>query len=124
MLVKFQHILSFDSFINESSDPKIGTGKKPKGSKRRLYTDENPEDTVPVRFRTLEDIRNTLNRSDFKSKSHARQSQIINLIEQRLRVSLKKAKDPQTKKRLKRAHDYIKKKCEYSKEKTKRLKSP
>jgi hypothetical protein len=123
MLVKFQHLLSFDSFTNESSDPKVGTGKKPKGSKRRLYTDENPEDTVPIKFRTLEDVRKTLNRTDFKSKSHARQSQIINLIEQRLRVSLKMAKDPQTKKRLKRAHDYILKKCEDSKEKTKRLKS-
>ena len=27
-------------------DPKKGTGKKPKGSTRRLYTDENPKDTV------------------------------------------------------------------------------
>ena len=27
-------------------DPKLGTGKKPKGSGRRLYTDENPKDTV------------------------------------------------------------------------------
>ena len=44
MLVKFQHLLSFESFLNESSDPEVGTGKKPKGSKRRLYTDENPED--------------------------------------------------------------------------------
>ena len=24
------------------ADPKVGTGKKPKGSGRRLYTDENP----------------------------------------------------------------------------------
>ena len=27
------------------ADPKVGTGKKPKGSGRRLYTDENPRDT-------------------------------------------------------------------------------
>ena len=27
-------------------NPKKGTGKKPKGSGRRLYTDENPKDTV------------------------------------------------------------------------------
>ena len=27
-------------------DPKVGTGKKPKGSGRRLYTHENPKDTV------------------------------------------------------------------------------
>ena len=31
--------------INEA-DPKKGTGKKPKGSGRRIYTDENPKDTV------------------------------------------------------------------------------
>ena len=27
---------------------KKGTGKKPKGSGRRLYTDENPKDTVRI----------------------------------------------------------------------------
>ena len=31
-------------------DPKVGTGKKPKGSSRRLYTDENPKDTVRIKF--------------------------------------------------------------------------
>jgi hypothetical protein len=30
------------------ADPKVGTGKKPKGSGRRLYTDENPRDTVRI----------------------------------------------------------------------------
>ena len=30
----------------KKKDPKVGTGKKPKGSDRRLYTDENPKDTV------------------------------------------------------------------------------
>ena len=34
-------------------DPKVGTGKKPKGSGRRLYTDENPKDTVGIKFATL-----------------------------------------------------------------------
>jgi len=107
--------------LNESSDPKVGTGKKPKGSNRRLYTDENPKDTVPVKFRTKEDIVDTLNSSSFKSKTHKRQSQIINLIEQRLRVALERAKEEETKKRLKRAYDYIKIKCQKSKEKTKKL---
>ena len=32
------------------ADPKKGTGKKPKGSGRRLYTDENPKDTVGIKF--------------------------------------------------------------------------
>ena len=31
-----------------SKDPKVGTGKKPPGSDRRLYTDENPKDTVSI----------------------------------------------------------------------------
>jgi hypothetical protein len=115
------HIKHFTDFIQESNDPKVGTGKKPKNSSRRLYTDENPKDTVPVKFRTKEDIVDTLNSTAFKSKSHKRQSQIINLIEQRLRVALSRVKDEETKKRLKRAHNYIKVKCEKSKEKTKRL---
>lgn len=116
------HLQNFLEFIVESSDPKTGTGKKPAGSSRRLYTDENPKDTVPVKFRTKEDIQETINRPDFKSKSHARQSQILNLIEQRTRVALSRAKDSDTKKRLKRAHDYIVAKCEASKKKTQRLK--
>ena len=34
---------------SKKRDPKVGTGKKPKGSSRRLYTDENPKDTVPIK---------------------------------------------------------------------------
>mgnify|MGYP006210739495 FL=1 len=101
-------------------DPKKGTGKKPKGSGRRLYTDENPKDTVSVKFRTKEDIVDTLNKSSFKSKSHKRQSQIINLIHQRVRAAYNNAKNEDTKKRLKRGLDYITNKKEKSKEKTKR----
>jgi len=104
------------------SDPKVGTGKKPKGSDRRLYTDENPKDTVSVKFRTKQDIVDTLNKESFKSKSHARQSQIINLIHQRLRVALERAKDPEVKKRLKTAFDYIVSKKEESKRKTEEMK--
>ena len=106
--------------INES-DPKKGTGKKPKGSGRRLYTDENPNDTVSVKFRTKEDIVDTLNKDSFKSKPHKRQSQIINLIHQRVRAAYQNAKDPETKQRLKRAYDYIETVKEKSKEKTIRL---
>ena len=104
------------------SDPKVGTGKKPKGSDRRLYTDENPKDTVSVKFKTKQDIIDTLNKESFKSKSHARQSQIINLIHQRLRVALERAKEPEVKKRLRTAFDYIEKKKEQSKRKTQEMK--
>ena len=99
----------------KKKDPKVGTGRKPKGSGRRLYTDENPKDTVRVKFRTASDIRKTLSKKSFKSKSHARQSQIINLIHQRVRAAYKNAKDPKVKARLKKAYDYAKKKKKSSK---------
>jgi hypothetical protein len=102
-------------------DPKKGTGKKPKGSGRRLYTDENPNDTVSIKFKTKEDIVDTLNKDSFKSKSHVRKSQIINLIHQRVRAAYGKAKDTEVKARLKRALDYIEKRKESSKAKTQRL---
>jgi len=106
--------------VNES-DPKKGTGKKPKGSGRRLYTDEDPSDTVGIKFSTRQDIVDTLNKTSFKNKSHARQSQIINLIHQRVRAALGRTKDPKKKKKLQTAFSYIKKRKEASKEKTKRL---
>ena len=104
-------------------DPKKGTGKKPKGSGRRLYTDEDPSDTVKIKFSTRQDIVDTLNKTSFKNKSHARQSQIINLIHQRVRAALGRTKDPTKKKKLKSAFEYIKKRKEASKKKTQRLKN-
>ncbi len=106
---------------DERKDPKTGTGKKPKGSGRRLYTDENPKDTVSVKFSTVKDIRDTLSKESFKSKSHKRQSQIINLIHQRVRVAKERTKDPTKKKNLMAAFKYITKRKEASKEKTKRM---
>ena len=106
----------------KKKDPKKGTGKKPKGSKRRLYTDEDPKDTVGVKFSSRQDIVNTLNKKSFKAKSHARQSQVINLIHQRTRAAYNRSKDPKVRKRLKTALDYITKRKEASKAKTQRLK--
>jgi len=105
----------------ERKDPKVGTGKKPKGSGRRLYTDEDPSDTVSVKFSTAQDIRDTLSKESFKSKSHKRQSQIINLIHQRVRAAYNNAKDPKVKSRLKRALDYAEDRKEASKRKTQRM---
>ena len=110
-----------DGLLNEK-DPKTGTGKKPKGSSRRLYTDEDPSDTVGVKFSTKQDIIDTLSKTSFKSKSHARQSQIINLIHQRVRAAYERAKDPDVKRRLKTALDYAEQRKEASKDKTQRLK--
>ena len=42
------------------ADPKKGRGKKPKGTGRRLYTDENPKDTVRIKFATPADARATV----------------------------------------------------------------
>jgi len=112
---------SIEEGRKKKRDPKKGTGKKPEGSGRRLYTDEDPKDTVGIKFRTKEDIVDTLNKKSFKAKSHARQSQIINLIHQRVRAAYQNTKDPDTKSRLKRGLDYIENKKEASKEKTQRL---
>ena len=110
-----------DEGRKKKKDPKKGTGKKPKGSSRRLYTDEDPKDTIGVKFSTRQDIVNTLNKKSFKAKSHARQSQIINLIHQRVRAALARTKDPKKKAKLKSGFEYIKKRKEASKKKTQRL---
>lgn len=114
-LYKMQHM--------REGDPPTGTGKKPKGSSRRLYTDEDPSDTVSVEFKTAAAIKRTLAKKSFKSKSHNRQSQIINLIHQRARAAYRNAKDPKTKARLKRAYEYAKQRKEASKQKTVRLRN-
>ena len=68
------------------SDPKIGTGKKPKGSGRRLYTDENPKDTVRIKFATPTDARKTVAKVKKISKPFARKIQILTVGEQRAKV--------------------------------------
>lgn len=107
----------------KKKDPAKGTGKKPKGSGRRLYTDEDPSDTVSVKFSTVQDIKDTLSKASFKSKSHKRQSQIINLIHQRARAAYNNAKDPEVKARLKKAYDYAEERKEASKKKTQAMKN-
>ena len=67
-------------------DPKIGTGKKPKGSDRRLYTDENPRDTVKIKFATPADARATVAKVKKVSKPFARKIQILTVMEQRAKV--------------------------------------
>ena len=41
--------------MRKTKDPKVGTGKKPKGSGRRVYTDENPKDTVRIKYAAVQD---------------------------------------------------------------------
>ena len=67
-------------------DPKIGTGKNPKGSGRRLYTDENPKDTVSIKFATPADARATVSKVKKINKPFARKIQILTVGEQRAKV--------------------------------------
>ena len=99
--------------MRKKKDPKVGTGKKPKGSGRRLYTDENPKDTVSIKFATPSDARATIAKVKKVNKPYARKIQILTVAEQRAKVRgktevvslFKKAKE-----QLKRAHERKKKK--------------
>ena len=68
------------------ADPKKGTGKKPKGTGRRLYTDENPKDTVRIKFATPSDARKTVSKVRKVKKPFARKIQILTVGEQRAKV--------------------------------------
>ena len=68
------------------ADPRVGTGKKPKGSGRRLYTDENPRDTVGIKFSTPADARKTVAKVKKVNKPYARKIQILTVAEQRAKV--------------------------------------
>ena len=69
--------------MRRKRDPKVGTGKKPKGSDRRLYTDENPKDTVKIKFATPADARATVAKVKRVNKPFARKIQILTVMEQR-----------------------------------------
>ena len=69
-----------------SKDPKVGTGKKPKGSGRRFYADENTMDTVSIKFATPQDARATVAKVKKISKPFARKIQILTVGEQRAKV--------------------------------------
>ena len=72
--------------MRKNRDPKVGTGKKPKGSGRRLYTDENPKDTVGIKFATPADARRTVAKVKKVNKPFARKIQILTVMEQRAKV--------------------------------------
>ncbi len=72
--------------VVKTKDPKTGTGKKPKGTGRRLYTDENPKDTVKIKFATPTDARATVAKVKKIKKPFARKIQILTVAEQRAKV--------------------------------------
>ena len=67
-------------------DPLKGTGKKPKESGRRLYTDENPKDTVSIKYATVADAKATVAKGKRVNKPFARKIQILTVLEQRAKV--------------------------------------
>ena len=79
--------------IAKRKDPLVGTGKKPKGSGRRLYTDENPKDTVSIKFATVADARKTIAKVMRINKPYARKVQILTVLEQRAKVMGKMEQD-------------------------------
>ena len=72
--------------VIKRKDPKVGTGKKPKGSGRRLYTDENPKDTVSIKFATPADAKATVAKVKRIKKPYARKIQKLTVGEQRAKV--------------------------------------
>ena len=95
-----------------AKDPRVGTGKKPKGSGRRLYTDENPKDTVSIKYATIQDAKDTISKVKRISKPYARKIQILTVLEQRAAVQGKTTQSQlakQAKISLKKKHDASKK---------------
>ena len=91
---------------SKRKDPRVGTGKKPKGSGRRLYTDENPKDTVPIKYSTPADARATVAKVKRINKPYARKIQILTVMEQRSKYG----KKPEQARIAKKAKEVLKKK--------------
>ena len=55
-----------------------------------LYSDANPKDTIRIKYKTLEDVKSTINKLEKLYKSnkypHNRISQVVNIMTQRLKV--------------------------------------
>ena len=84
-------------------DPKVGTGKKPKGSGRRLYTDENPKDTVSIKYKTIQDAKDTVKKVIRTKKPFARLIQILTVGKPRQAEIFRRGKDT-----IRRKHGRIK----------------
>ena len=72
------------------SDNPTGKKKKTFFENYDLYSDANPKDTIPIKYKTLNDVKDTIkkleklyNKNDI---THSRNSQITNVMTQRLRV--------------------------------------
>ena len=67
-------------------DPKKEQVKNQKAQEEELYTDENPRDTVKIKFATPADARATVRKVKNVNKPFARKIQILTVMEQRAKV--------------------------------------
>ena len=80
--------------MSKQSESTIKTKTKKKKDlffeKYDLYSDANPKDTIRIKYKSLEDVKNTIEKLEKLYKSnkykHARISQVANVMTQRLRV--------------------------------------
>ncbi len=94
-------------------DPKVGTGKKPKGSGRRLYTDENPKGTIHgLGFKDVATAKASVSKIENSGKSHAHKIQAAIAMEQRARVMGKTAEAAVYRKFIEKMKKITKKKNE------------
>jgi hypothetical protein len=70
--------------------PKTPKKKQTYFKKYDLYSDANPNDTIPIKYTTMKDVRSTISKLEkiYKSSEnpHRRVVQIVNVMTQRLRV--------------------------------------
>ena len=80
-------MLTFRQFIAENKRIPRKKGQ-PANSKKHsdLYTDENPKDTVSIKYATPTDARNTVKKVKNINKPFARKIQILTVMEQRAKV--------------------------------------
>jgi hypothetical protein len=77
----------FERIKAGSKGGKPGQWSARKGTGRRLYTDENPKDTISIKFKTPADARATVAKVKRIKKPFARKIQILTVLEQRAKVA-------------------------------------
>jgi|TARA_A100001391_G_scaffold185729_1_gene154472 predicted DNA-binding ArsR family transcriptional regulator len=69
---------------------KTKTKDKTYFEKYDLYSDANPKDTIRIKYKTLDDVKDTIKKLERLYKqgeyTHSRISQVVNVMTQRLRV--------------------------------------
>lgn len=75
---------------NKMSNNKTKTKKNTFFENYDLYSDANPDDTIRIKYKTLQDVKDTIKKLEKLYKSdtitHSRNTQIVNVMTQRLRV--------------------------------------